>query len=66
MKGKLAIGLAVCVLLLPAIFHLWGPSSVPQGQEPLVTLSRSSISDFQKVFDAQTDGPRMVLLLSPT
>jgi hypothetical protein len=66
MKRKLAIGLAVCALLLLAIFHLWGPSSVPQGQEPLVTLSRSSINDFQKAFDAQTDGPRMILLLSPT
>src|SRR6516225_1735858 len=64
MKGKLAIGLAVSVLLLLAIFHLWGPSSVPQGQEPLVTLSRSSISDFQKAFDAQTDGARMVQLLN--
>ena len=66
MKGKLAFGLAVSVLLPLAIFHLWGPSSVPQGQEALVTLSRSSISDFQKAFDAQTDGPRLVLLLSPT
>jgi hypothetical protein len=66
MKRKLAIGLAVCVLLLLAISHFWGPSSVPQGQEPLVTLSRSSISDFQKAFDAETDGLRMVLLLSPT
>jgi hypothetical protein len=66
MKRKLAIGVAVCVILLLAIFYLWGPSSVPQGQEPLVTLSASSINDFQKAFDAQTDGPRMILLLSPT
>jgi hypothetical protein len=66
MKGKLAIGLAVCVLLLFAIFHLWGPSSVPQGQEPLLTLSGEGFKDFQKAFDAQTDGPRMILLLSPT
>jgi hypothetical protein len=66
MKGKLAIGLGVCILLLLAIFYLWGPSSVPQGQEPLETLSNASLSDFQKAFDAQTDGPRMILLLSPT
>jgi hypothetical protein len=66
MKRKLAIGVAVCVLLLLAISYLWGPSSVPQGQEPLVTLSGSSIDDFQKAFDAQTDGSRMILLLSPT
>jgi hypothetical protein len=66
MKGKIAIVLAVCILLLLAIFHLWGPSSVPQGQEPLVTLSSANVSDFQKAFDAHTDGLRMILLLSPT
>jgi hypothetical protein len=65
MIRKLAIVLAVCILLLLA-FRLWGPSSVPQGQEPLVTLSRTNLSDFQAAFDAHPDGSRMILLLSPT
>jgi hypothetical protein len=66
MKGRIAIGLVVCAFLLLAVFRQWRPSSVPQGQEPLATLSEASISDFQKAFDARSDGPRMVLLLSPT
>jgi hypothetical protein len=66
MNKKQAIGLAGCVLLLLAIFYLWGPSAVPAGQEPLLTLSSTNFSDFQKAFDAQADGPRMVLLVSPT
>lgn len=66
MKKKLATCLAVCVLLLLAILYLWGPSTVPTGQEPLVTLSSTKFSYFQKAFDAQADGPRVVLLVSPT
>jgi hypothetical protein len=62
---KFGIVLVVCILLLLA-FRLWGPSSVPQGQEPLVTLSRANLSDFQAAFDAYPDGSRMILLLSPT
>jgi hypothetical protein len=66
MKKKQAIGLAGCVLLLLAIFYLWGPSVVPSGQEPLRTLSSADFNDFQRAFDAQADGSRMVLLVSPT
>jgi hypothetical protein len=66
MKKKLAACLAICILLLLVIFYLWRPSAVPIGQEPLLTLSGGNFSDFQKAFDARADGPRMVLLVSPT
>jgi len=66
MKKKLPIYLLACVLLLVAIFYLWGPSSVPEGQQPLLTLSVTNLSDFQKEFDAQPDGSRIILLVSPT
>jgi len=46
--------------------YLWGPSSVPPGQEPLVALSNANFSDFENVFDGDLDTPRLVLLLSPT
>lgn len=66
MKKKLAACLAICALLLLAIFYLWGPSTVPTGQEPLLTLSSTNFSYFQEAFDAQANGPRVVLLVSPT
>jgi hypothetical protein len=66
MKKKLVVSLATCILLLLAIFYLWGPSAVPAGQEPLRTLSSANFSDFQKWFDAQADVPRIILLVSPT
>jgi len=57
--------IAVVVALL-AIAYLWGPSTVPAGQPPLLTLSSANFSEFSAAFDADTDAPRMVLLLSPT
>jgi hypothetical protein len=52
--------------LLLAAMYLWGPSSVPRGQEPLVALSNTNFSDFENAFDRDSDAPRLVLLLSPT
>ena len=66
MKGRaIFAGIAVLVVLLAAAY-LWGPSSVPSGQEPLVTLSKANFTKFEGAFDADSNVPRMVLLLSPT
>jgi len=67
MSWKRAIVLAVAaVLVLVGVRYLWGPSSVPPDQEPLITLSSANFSEFERAFDADTDIPRLVLLLSPT
>jgi len=46
--------------------YVWGPTSAPAGQEPLVTLTGRSFGDFQRAFEAKSDQERLVLLLSPT
>ncbi len=67
MKRKWLIGAGVCaVLVLLTAAYLWGPGSAPRGQEPVVTLSEGNFGEFERVFDAETDVPRLVLLLSPT
>jgi hypothetical protein len=64
---KSVIVLAViAIVLLLSVMYLWGPSSVPRGQEPLVALSNTNFSDFENTFDRGSDAPRLVLLLSPT
>lgn len=66
MKKKLIVlGLVAAAVLLGAIY-LWGPGTVPAGQQPLVTLSSANISEFEGAFNAGTDIPRLVLVLSPT
>ncbi len=68
MTTKKTLG-AVAVLAVPLLLvslYLWGPSRTPAAQPPLLTLSRSNLSEFEASFDAHTDAPRLLLLLSPT
>jgi hypothetical protein len=56
----------VAAVLLVAAAYLWGPSSVPKGQRPLLTLSAANFREFERSFDTDSEDPRLVLLLSPT
>jgi hypothetical protein len=47
-------------------FYLWGSSSTPPGQPPLVSLNEANVSHFQQSFNAAISNTRIVLLLSPT
>lgn len=64
-KRAITLLVAAIVLLLLAVY-LWGPSSVPAGQEPLLTLTSANFNEFENAFDRDADVPRLVLLLSPT
>jgi hypothetical protein len=64
-KKKLAVGVALIGLLL-AVALLRINSSTPKGQDPLITLTNSNFAAFETAFDKSTEGPRLVLLLSPT
>ena len=66
MKKRAIIVVVVAVALLLARVYFWVPSSVPSGQDPLTVLSPDNLSEFTAAFDANSDVPRMVLLLSPT
>ena len=66
MKKRVIIVAVVAVALLLAGAYFWVPSSVPSGQDPLTVLSLDNLSEFTAAFDANSDVPRMVLLLSPT
>ncbi len=65
MKKPLIVGVILFVLIVAALY-LWGPSSVPRGQERLIILSDANFSEFENAFDADPNVPRLVLLLSPT
>lgn len=65
-KKRLIVLAMIAIVLLLAAMHLWGPSSVPRGQEALVSLSNTNFGDFENAFDRGSDAPRLVLLLSPT
>jgi hypothetical protein len=65
-KGKsVAVGLLLAAVIAGAAY-LWVGSAAPPGQEPLATLTESNLVEFENSFDKSVDGPRLVLLLSPT
>ena len=66
MKRRAILVVVAAIVVLLAIVYVWGPSSVPAGQQPLVTLSQANWSEFAAAFDADPNVPRMLLLLSPT
>ncbi len=64
-KKSFAIGLLVVALFFLAAYFSMN-SSTPPGQEPLATLTSTNFAAFEQSFDKSTEGPRLVLLLSPT
>ena len=58
--------LIFAITLLAIGFYLWGSSSTPPGQPPLVFLNQSNVAQFQQSFNAAISETRVVLLLSPT
>ena len=66
MKKRALVFATAAILLVLGGVYLWGPPSVPSGQEPLVALANANFSEFENAFDRDGDIPRMVLLLSPT
>jgi len=64
-KRFITIGIVAAILLLGATY-LWVGSATPQGQDPLAALTPSNTTEFEDSFDKSVEGPRVVLLLSPT
>jgi hypothetical protein len=61
-----ALSLVFAIAILAVGFYLWGSSSTPPGQPPLVSLNEADVSQFQQSFNAAFSNTRIVLLLSPT
>jgi len=63
---KAVVFAALVALLLYAGIYLWGPSTTPPAQKPLLALTPANFNEFEAAFDEATDAPRLLLLLSPT
>jgi len=66
MTRNRALSFVFAVVILAVGFYLWGSSSTPPGQRPLVSLNETNVSQFQQSFNAAFSNIRIVLLLSPT
>lgn len=66
MRRAAVLPTGIAILVFLGAVYLWGPSSVPPGQESLVVLSHANLSEFENSFDGDSEVPHLVLLLSPT
>lgn len=66
MSRRRIIGFSLTVLLLLVFFYLYGGSTVPQGQQPLVRLNSSNITGLKDAFNASANSVRLLVLVSPT
>jgi hypothetical protein len=66
MTRRRALWLVLAVAILAVGFYLWGSSSTPPGQPPVVSLNQANVAQFQQSFNAAIANTRVVLLLSPT
>ena len=66
MTSKRIIGFSLAVILLLVFFYLYGGSTVPQGQQPLVRLNGSNIGGLKDAFNASSNSVRLLVLDSPT
>jgi hypothetical protein len=58
--------LLVAVLAGILAYHRLASRVTPPGQPPLVELSSYNMGDLRDQFNEYTDGPRILVMLSPT
>ena len=66
MKALRIVGIVVAAGLAGLGYYLYGGSSVPAGQDPLVRIAGADFREFRDSFNAAKDSVRVVTLLSPT
>ena len=64
--------LIIIVLAIVAVglglvgYYLYGGSTVPNGQQPLVRLTDSNFSSLKDSFNSSANSVRVIVMLSPT
>lgn len=67
MKRRLFILLAIVVIGLGFLaYYLYGGSTVPNGQQPLVRLTDANVSSLKDSFNHSANSVRVIVMLSPT
>jgi len=61
-----AISAVAAFLILYTSYYLYGGSTVPKGQQPLVSLNSSNLSSLKDSFNGSPNSVRAIVMLSPT
>ncbi|MBO0723571.1 MAG: hypothetical protein J2P41_22290 [Blastocatellia bacterium] len=66
MKRRNVIFAVLAAGALLFLYYLYGGSTVPNGQQPLVRLNNSNLSSLKDAFNGTANSVRMLVMLSPT
>lgn len=67
MKRVLIIVLAIAAIGIGLLaYYLYGGSTVPNGQQPLVRLTDSNLLSLKDSFNGSANSVRVIVMLSPT
>jgi hypothetical protein len=66
-RRRVIIVLAIVAIGLGFLaYYLYGGSTVPNGQQPLVRLTDSNFSSLKDSFNSSASSVRVIVMLSPT
>ena len=65
-RRKQAIFGSVVVFAVLVVYYLYGGSTVPKGQQPLVRLDNSNLPSLKDAFNGSASSVRLLVLVSPT
>jgi len=57
---------SVAALALLVFYYLYGGSTTPKGQQPLVRLNSSNLASLKDAFNGSANSVRLLVLVSPT
>ena len=64
-RGRVILLLAIAIVVF-FLYYLYGGSSTPKGQQPLVRLNESNVSSLKYAFNESATSARVLVLVSPT
>jgi hypothetical protein len=62
----LTISAVAVFLVVYSFYYLYGGSTVPLGQQPLVSLNSANLPSLKDAFNGATNSARVLVMLSPT
>jgi hypothetical protein len=64
-KGIILGSILAAIVFLAFYYFYWG-STVPKGQQPLVSLNSSNVASLKDSFNGSANSVRLLVMLSPT
>ncbi len=66
MNRRKIVILETAIAFVFLVFYLYGGSTTPKGQQPLVRLNNSNLASLKNAFNDSANSVRLLVLVSPT